>query len=214
MEFVHTSVLSVLFAITASNASIFDFEDQAQTTIGGVRSGAHTSLTLEDDGLEMTIYRSSGAAFDIFPNNTFGPDPVFMPPVTWMNNSWDPFWDVSQTDDTIILNFSSMVSDFSFRFGDFGDDDDDIYIEGYAGLDGTGDLVDSNYEFLEGNDTFEFTSGALLLTGALRSVVIFTGGDFTNSIFIDNIRATGVPSAPSLAILGMGALVGTRRRRA
>ncbi|MBO6513892.1 MAG: PEP-CTERM sorting domain-containing protein [Phycisphaerales bacterium] len=206
-----TSAALAFSGATAHGAN-FDFEDQIATSIGGIRTGAWTSLSMTNDGIGLTIYRTSGAAFDIFPNDAFGTDPDDNPPPSWGDNSWDPFWDVGQPDDVIVLNFSSLVTGFSIDVGDFGADDDFITINGFSGLDGTGALVDSAADVLAVS-TVNWTGTTMSMTGEFRSITIESGPDFRNSIFLDNIRVTKVPAPSALAMIGLGALTAGRRRR-
>jgi hypothetical protein len=189
-----------------SAAQIFDFESQSGTESP---VGALTSLSMTNTGLTMTISRQGGTAFDVVENiNSQSGKPA-----SWGRMSLTPFIDASGG--AFICDFSTGINFFSVEAGDYGADSDDIVLEAWTGLGGTGTLIGTaNNSFgVSAFPTVATTGG--VIGGTALSIVMKGGStDFPNSLFWDNINATAaVPEPASFAIVGVGALALLRRKR-
>jgi hypothetical protein len=191
----------------------FDFEGLAATA--PPPGGALASLVLTEPGLTLTLTREGGQRFDIF-NNALSPFPA-----SYGTRSLDPFSGVTSPT-AIIGTFSSAVDGVSIDLGDFGDDADNLLLEAFSGLGGTGTLLASATGTLPGGG-FAFTGTTLSVTATGISSIRFIGGlpPGANSVFYDNITAnvTAVPEASSIAMGGLVVLAGLghawrRRKRA
>jgi hypothetical protein len=185
----------------------FDFEELATGT-------GLTSITMTKSGITVDIYREGGATFgiaDLSPFATF--------PASWGQRTLNPF--VGGTGNTaFIANISPGVQGVSLEMGDFGADADDLILEAYSGLDGTGTLLGTATGFLPpGGSTFGFAT--LSTTGADIRSIRFIGGspNFPNSVYYDNLQLTStdmvIPEPTSLTLLGLGVigLLGCARRK-
>lgn len=215
---VSAMVLNLFAYIPQANATtaIFDFESSTPTfTTGGSRTGALTSLALADSGLMLTITRP-GTAFDLVSNSSPGQDGK---PAGWGNVSLDPFFDVNPS--SFIFDFSTAIDSLSLEFGDYGGDDDTLFVDLYSGLGGTGTLL-ASVSTPYGTAGFP-TAGTLTASSAGTLSAVVRGGSaaFPNSVFYDNVSATfdtrvaAVPESSSWAMLisGIGLVGMTMRRR-
>lgn len=198
--------ISVAAISSLSLGQIFDFESEAAT---GVSSGGLTTLSMTNTGLTMTITRPGGTAFDIVDN-------VAQPgkPASWGNRSLSPFFNTSGG--AFIFDFSTDIDFFTIEAGDYGADSDDIVLEAWSGLGGTGTLIATaglSY------GTSAFPTVALTgsgIPGVARSIVAKGGSvDFPDSLFWDNVEAHAapVPEPATFAILGIGAVALLRRKK-
>jgi hypothetical protein len=206
---------AVLFCAPAPASVLFDFEDQAET---GFSDGALTSLELSSGGLTIEITRPGDPnQFDIYDVNDIG-NPTL--PSTWGVRSISPWFSNAGT--AFVVNFSQPVEFVSIEMADFGQDPDDLFLEGFAGLDATGNLLDQAADQLPGGT--DFTGATLSIETATPSIqsIRFMGGtesyetpfgtfSIPNSVYYDNL-AVVVPEPASLALLaGAGALAFRRR---
>lgn len=209
------TAIAAAVSSTASAAVVFDFESlDATINPDSSRQGFYTELNLSVDGLDLRITREQGVEFDIFQNSFFfDVGPQFVPPASWGDRSLDPFFAAQADPGGFIFEFSEPIIGFSVDFGDFGQDSDEIIVQGFADLGLGGGLVDQNSDVMAGNDTSDFTSGTVAIAGEFRSVLVRAGGvDFPSSVFLDNIRVTPVPAPGSAVVLTVGAMAFSRRR--
>ena len=194
------AMFCLLPMLTHAAPITFDFEGETATfTPPAARTGALTTLTMTKSGLTVTITRP-GSSFDIV-ENIMGQ----AKPPSWGTKSLDPFFDAT-TSTPFIVNFSMPVISVSVDMGDYGQDDDDLLLEGYAGLDVTGTLLAIETDFLPGGGfDFSFLTLATAVP-AIRSVKMIGGSSaFPSSVFFDNLTVdpgvTPVIPEPSTAIL-------------
>jgi len=209
MKTIHIIRATVPVMVTAlssiSFGQSFDFESQAGTEFP---TGALTSLSMTDSGLTMTITRQGGTAFDIVENiNSQAGKPA-----SWGRMSLTPFIDANGG--AFICDFSTGIDFFTVEAGDYGADSDDIVLEAWTGLGGTGTLI-ATANPTYGTGAFPtIASGGGTIPGTALSIVMKGGSSgFTDSLFWDNIHATAVPEPASFLILGIGAAALLRRKR-
>ena len=205
------AILGIVTVGPAWGAS-FDFEDQPVDTS---QNGSNTSIVMIDSGLTVTITRSSGASFDVLnPEQAGFPGPFpDAYPVNWGQQALSP---VANNDvaDFFIATFSELVFSFSLEAGDFGMDPDEIFLEAFSGIDGTGislgtDSIVWNGDF--GLNTGDPSDPPVTLSVAsgqgFRSVIFYSRSDdpdFVFSTYFDNLMATTVPEPSSALLLGLG----------
>lgn len=158
----------------------FDFEGLADTGF----SGAYVVLPMAKGNQSVTLYRSTGAAFDI-QNLSFIADP------SWGSSSLNPFFSLPALD-FWILDLAIPVESLCLDFADVGPSDDDTPVDllAFDGPGATGSLVDLDSDSWLGTDGFPFfktncvsASGA----GNIQSVAFTSAGPFTNSLYWDNM---------------------------
>ncbi len=190
----------------------FDFEDQTATALP--RTGALTNLTLTQSGLTIEISRG-GVPFDIV-DNVGGQ----AKPPEFGQRSLDPFFILLPV--PFIIDFSIPVTSFSVDMGDYGQDSDNLLLEAFAGLGGTGALLASDTDFLLGGGTaFSFKTLAVTSPTPFRSIRMIGGGVdllnnlINNSVFYDNLQASAVPEPSTFALWAIAsvALAGYSLRR-
>lgn len=207
-------VIALGSVIASSQAySLFDFESSAATSNFSGSTGGYTSLAQTDDGLTLTIKRSSGTAFDVFDNPTMGLGYHF--PLTWDNHSLSPFI-ASNVNDFFVGNFSSAINAVELEALDFSQDADVLEMQVWSGLNGTGTLLHT------ATNTWGTQTGPNYMavgwnggTTATAQSIVFRGGSgfAPQSMFIDNIAANAVPEPATMAALGLGVAAMIRRRR-
>ena len=204
-------------APAAAGTSTFTFEGGTNT--GFV--GAYTTLTLSSGGLDITITRP-GATFDVNDGATLALPAIGAP--TFGTLSLSPFVTGDDANPApFVVDFSSGVDSFSVDFGDYGADLDDVFtLSLFSGAGGTGTLL--------GTGTFTYGASAFPVIGtllvdasspALSAVFAGGGAEFPNSLYYDNLTATGAgfagnvpePATWALLIGGIGATGGALRRR-
>jgi hypothetical protein len=173
------SALLLLGARPASATTVtFDFESLSPAT--GLAS---VSLTLS--GLTATFHRQDNAAeLEI---------DGFVGPPNWGSASLLP-GSVTFTDPgaTLVINFSSPIISSLIQFGDFdADDDGNVVLTAFAGLDGTGaNLGSASVPYPASLDVGNGDADIRSLTvnaAGIRSLTIIGGGAFPNSLFFDNL---------------------------
>lgn len=212
-----TSVFVVLIAVaivgTSQGAILFDFESLTPTSLP--RNGAHTLLPMTQGGLTVTLSRTTGTAFDVVANTGSQAGK----PAAWGSNSLDPFFALPGAD-AFLADFSMPLTSLSIEFGDYGPSDDDspVTLTAYSGLGASGSVVGADSQIWGANAGFpSFGTASVSPRMPFRSVLFTSGGQFTNSLFWDNMVVTTgsiipAPGAVMLGGIGMG-LVGWLRRR-
>jgi hypothetical protein len=196
----------------AVGQGVLDFESAPPDTSN---DGSLTSYIEVVGAVTVRIHRVGGAAFDVFTE----PNPDFFDG-GWLTQALSPFGDSAGT--PLIADFSAPVTAAGILTGDFGGDDDDTnWMRAYAGLGGTGALLDSDSVGWGLGDMGISTVGdppvALSVASSvgIRSIVFAAGGSaFPNSMYFDNLRVGSiVPEPATMGALALGALALLRRRR-
>ena len=215
--FTGAAVAGIVFLCAPTMASIvFDFENQAQT---GFSAGALTSLQLSSGGLTIEITRPGDPSrFDIYDVNDIG-NPTL--PGSWGVRSISPWFSNAGT--AFVVNFDQPVQFVSIDMGDFGQDPDDLILEGFAGPDASGVLLDQATDQLPGGGV-DFTQSTLsveTVAPSIQSIRVMGGtesfetpfGTFSipNSVYYDNLFVV-VPEPTSLALFAVAAVAFVRRR--
>ena len=191
--------------------SLYTFE-----SLAGTSGGALTSLSQTDEGLTMTLTRTSGAAFDVL-NTTPFRGTSFQFPLQWRNRVLDPFANQS-IDDWFIADFSTPVTAFEFEYGDFGADSDQAVLEVWSGPNATGTLITTvTSDFLTRRipsyDALGWNNAGNSAVAAQSFKFRAGSANFQNSVYYDNFAAEAVPEPATLAILGLGLAAFARRRK-
>jgi hypothetical protein len=179
----------------ATEIVTFDFETVAP-------GSDYQLLELEARGIRLTIGHQNSVAFAVSeridgPQFDAGHGLRALSAFNDADGSLDP--------GAFIVDFSPPVSRVSVDMGDFGEDDDWLQLEAYAGPRGTGPLVARHSSLLVGGgDRFSFAT--LSAEGASLQSLVMIGGSpvFPNSVFYDNIRVTAIPEPASWLILSLG----------
>ncbi len=218
-------VTAVMWAVAAmaghanANAVVFDFEEQPDT---GFSNGAFMSLTVVADGLQLTISRpGTPNQFDFYDVNDIG-NPTL--PASWGSRSLNPWFSNEGT--AFVGTFDRPVRSVSLEMGDFGQDPDDLVLQAFDGVDGTGSLLDeATFQLPSGGS--DFTAARLSVDAnavAIRSIRFIGGTDafdtpfgtfsIPNSVYYDNISVViPEPSTLSLSLLAVTGLLALLRRR-
>lgn len=168
-----------------------------------VRPGAYNSLSIQSAGVVVTITREGGKRFDLVDNDPASPpsDNVNLvsqqgKSAAFGKRSLDPFFDTSNAG--FIFTFDTPIIAFSLLAGDFGFDADQLEMVAMSGPDGTGNVVDSDLDFIPQkqlpNGTFykewderRFDVAVANPTDPGFYSVIFRGGINDLSVFVDRI---------------------------
>jgi hypothetical protein len=182
-----------LFSTQAGAATVFDFEDQT--------SGSYSSITSTVGGITTSIYRANGNPLTV----------LGIGPPAWQSHSLigTDFPDVVPPAG-IIANFSTALTSASIQFGDFGGDDDTVWLEAWSGLNGTGTLLGSSNLFYPASRDIsngDIDIGSLTVFGTgIQSLRFYSTGDANytpDSVYWDNLSVT-VPEPGTLSLLTMG----------
>jgi hypothetical protein len=206
------------FAPAALGATItFNFEDVPVSV-----NGVYSSLTVTNQGLTMTLYRSSGLSFDV---NTLAGAPV-----QWGSHSLSTNTSMATTSDSWIADFSVVITQFSAQAGDYGrDNDTPVSLTAYSDSGAAGSIV-ASASYTGWTSDFSLPDYLSIgVTGPNFSSVGFTSDSsfldpdlgliplpFFNSLFWDNFTVEvddrllphPVPDAGSTLGLGVFAFLG------
>ena len=208
-------LLAVLPGVAGAAPVVFDFESEPDT---GFNSGAYTSLTLNSgapDHLELNITRpGTPNQFDVYDVHDIG-NPTL--PISWGSRSLNPWFSNAGT--AFVGTFDRPVRAVSIDMGDFGQDPDDLLLQAFDGVGGTGSLLDeSSFQLPSGGS--DFTQAKLKVDAGLRAIrsIRFMGGTLAydtpfgtfsipNSVYYDNLTVT-IPEPSGFTILALGGIGG------
>lgn len=186
---------------------VIDFESQAE--------GFTPVISATDQGVTATFF-NGGTDLLLVQNLSF-----FGAPASWGSRSVWSGGTLSASGPTT-GNFSHGLSWISIQFGDFGADDDSIYLQAFSGLDGTGSFLGMTSLFYDASRSLgneDFVTLSLSSPTPIRSVLFGSVGfQGLNNIYFDNVRfeKADVPVVPGpLAALpfALGLLARKRRHR-
>jgi len=205
-----TLLLRALPALTlgflgARALAVIDFESQAE--------GYTPLLSATDQGVTATFFNGGTDVLYVRNLSFFGA------PASWGSRS---IWSggTSSASGPTTGNFSHGLSWISIDFGDFGADDDNIYLQAFSGLDGTGSFLGMVSHFYDSSRSLgsgDFVTLGLSSPTPIRSV-LFGSVSYQglNNIYFDNVRfeKSGVPAVPGpLAAVPFALGLLARRRR-
>lgn len=204
--------------VSTASPTVFNLEAEPET---GFSDGDLTSLTLTQPGLSLTITRPGDPSqFDVYDVNDIG-NPTL--PTAFGIRSLSPWFSNDGT--AFVGNFSTPVRSVSIDMGDFGGDEDDLFIEAFGLPDAGGPIIASDAAQLVGGGG-DWTGATLSVDAGspLISSIRFMGGDdafetsfgtfvVPNSVYYDNFTII-VPEPSAVALLGLSGvtLLGRRQR--
>jgi hypothetical protein len=177
-------------ALGAAQSYVVDFEDFNLN--GGLFLDVSETLALNDvggSGIDVLILgNADNRIYDLVQFGHY----AFASPQALIDMNWTNYQNPAGTD----ILFSSSVSSVSLIAGDFGGDNDSpITITAY---DAAGNVVDTDTTLWDGFPPFQLLS--VVGSGIVR-VHYFSGGQYTNSTFFDDITFT--PDGPILSVTGL-----------
>lgn len=113
----------------------------------------------------------------------------------------------------VVVDFSSTINALSIDSSDYNADADDLYLEAYSGLGGTGSLLDSDTVSISSSFSIpDYVTLSVASSGinSVRFRGLGLGG--VNNLYWDNMVAA-VPEPGTLAVLALGGLALIRRRK-
>jgi hypothetical protein len=179
-------------ALGTAQSYVVDFEDFNLN--GGQFLDVSETLSLNDvggSGIDVLILgNADNRVYDLVQYGNY----AFASPQAMIDMSWTNYQNPAGTD----ILFSPSVSSVSLIAGDFGGDNDSpITITAY---DAAGNVVDTDTTPWDGDPPFQLLS--VVGSGIVR-VHYFSGGQYTNSTFFDDITFT--PDGPRLSVTGLAA---------
>ncbi|MFN3682647.1 MAG: hypothetical protein ACK41F_01795 [Fimbriimonadaceae bacterium] len=187
--------------------AVIDFESQA--------TGLVSSLSATDQGVTATFFNGGSEMLAVWNLSPYSAPASWGSRSVWSGGS-------SSASGPTTGNFSEGLSWVSMEFGDFGADDDQIFLRAYSGLDGSGSLLGSVSLFYDSSRALSNDDFVTLSVGSatpIRSILFGSVGyQGLNNIYFDNVRfeKAGVPAVPGpLAALpfALGLLASRRRKR-
>ncbi|MEO1529136.1 MAG: hypothetical protein AAFX06_27260 [Planctomycetota bacterium] len=194
----------------ASTSTVFDFESIAVPQ-GSPRVNFTNPLTITQDGFSMTISHENDVVFSV---NALEGVPLFNAQFESQALSAFNGLNGATMEGAFILDFDQTLNGIAVEMGDFGDEIDDLVLQAFDGIGGTGNLLASDSGTLpQGGNTFGFETLSVNVDG-IRSVRMIGGGtNFPNSVFYDNIVVTAIPEPSACVLLLLGSTVLATRRR-
>lgn len=195
----------------AAVTGTFDFEDVAPSQGVNNRVDFTGPLTLTNNGFSMTIRHENEIVFSF--NERIGVNIV----AQFGSRMLSAFNGNAggENPGAFLLDFDQPLTSVIVEMGDIGQDADNLLLQAYSDINGTGTLLDSDTGFLvAGGNTFGFDTLTVAAPG-IRSLRIIGGSNaFPNSVFYDNIVITAIPEPSSFAaFFFVGAISSIRRRR-
>ncbi|MCX7798971.1 MAG: hypothetical protein N2109_01355 [Fimbriimonadales bacterium] len=191
-----------LFTPVVSSA-VIDFE--------GVSHGLHSTLAIVDGGVTAVF---SNAAPDLLHVQDLS---LYFGPASWGSASLWTGGIFSSTSPTTV-NFSHGLNWVSVEFGDYGQDDDELFLWAFSDVDGTGTMLGSagaSYSSWKSLDLGDVVTLSVTSVTPIRSVLLGSFGYAgLNNIYIDNLRfeRSDVPVVPG-PVAAVPFVVGLMARR-
>jgi hypothetical protein len=198
--------IGLLAVASMAHAQLFNFENE----VGSVNSepGAYTNLVMTEGGVTVNLSRVGGSTFDVLHWQFAG----F--PASWGSKHLSPFSNTQGG--AFVATFSQAVSGVSIEFGDFLGDNDEAFLMAYAGANGTGALLGSDFQSYPITMTLPNDVKTLSVGGPGITSIVFGGGGATHpqSLYWDNLRLNtdGAIPGPTAALPFALAFLVRRRR--
>ncbi len=218
------SLGAVLAAGASANALLIDFESFEWAQSAGSVGHPGTWVTISDSvPLGFTLARlaadneSPGGRFDFVKNS----EVIAGMPASWGTTSLDPFFD--RTQGYFQMTFSAPITSFSVEAGDFGFDQDEVWLHAYEDDFDSTVLGSAHYTYAAADSLAanNILTANLNAQGQGFRTVVWGAADYDpdgqllglNSVYYDNIVVTPVPEPATLGALLLGLAALARRRR-